>query len=120
MVPTPDLGVGRGAPRCQTSSYSIVGGTEEGVVFHQANMVEGPSMPYANYCRCSHPQTVHELLHHVVDGRLLDDRRVKQPGPYQVTAIIRGLQEVSQAVLGIFCACMDVPLVTFCSTSIYH
>ncbi|QHN92589.1 uncharacterized protein DS421_17g585060 [Arachis hypogaea] len=83
-------------------------------------MAEGTSTTYASYCRCSHPPTVHKVLHHVADRGLPDDRQVKQSGPYHVAAIIRGLREVSPPILEIYCACMDILLVMLCSTLNYH
>ncbi|RYR77739.1 hypothetical protein Ahy_A01g002329 [Arachis hypogaea] len=46
MVPAPDLGVG---------------GAEEGVILHQADVAEGPSTTYGSYYKCSHPLSVHKV-----------------------------------------------------------
>ncbi|QHO28607.1 uncharacterized protein DS421_7g218160 [Arachis hypogaea] len=120
MVPALNLRVGREAPRCQASSYLATRDAEKGVIFHHVDMAEGTSTTYASYCRCSYPPTVHKVLHHVTDQGLPDGRQVKQSGLYHVVAIIRGLREVSQPILEMYCTCMDVLLIMLCSTLNYH
>ncbi|QHO31084.1 uncharacterized protein DS421_8g238560 [Arachis hypogaea] len=89
-----DVGVGRAAPRCQASRGSTASGSEEGVVHAEARVATRSCSPDAPDRRSRDPSTVHQVLYHVTDRRVSDDRQVQQSGTPSLAATPPRLYEV--------------------------
>ncbi|QHN86392.1 uncharacterized protein DS421_16g545850 [Arachis hypogaea] len=74
------MGVGGAAPRCSASRGSTAGSAEEGVVHAEACVATGSCPSDAPDRRSRDPPTVRQVLYHVTDRRVSDDRQVQQYG----------------------------------------
>ncbi|QHO51355.1 uncharacterized protein DS421_1g30170 [Arachis hypogaea] len=91
VVPYRDVGVGGAAPRRQASRGSTAGGAEKRVVHAEACVATGSCPPDVPDKRSRDPPTVRQVLYHVTDQRVSDDRQVQHAGAPSLATTTAGL-----------------------------
>ncbi|QHO02282.1 uncharacterized protein DS421_13g422460 [Arachis hypogaea] len=85
------MGVGGAATRCQASRGSTAGGAEEGVLHAEAHVAMGSCPPDASDRRSRDLPTIRQVLYHVTNRKVSDDRQVQQSGACSLATVAPGL-----------------------------
>ncbi|RYR36403.1 hypothetical protein Ahy_A09g041359 isoform B [Arachis hypogaea] len=86
-----DVGIGGAAARRQASRGSTAGEAEEGVLHAEACMAAGSCLPDAPDRQSQDPPIVRQVLYHVTDRKVFDDRQVQQSGAPSLATVVPGL-----------------------------